>query len=193
MTCIRPRIMQVCPAEKASRPVSFPSFVILAEFVVVNWPIAPVQRVCPIVASIVSKTRCNRYSCTTQEQCAPILSLRMDKVSRRRCSQKRHNGFSSTLECICRRWNYRSRRQLMRQWYTQAREFVHEGAARSTTCKILLRHTCTWKMSCRSIPKLVRERDRGLAPSRLQVSSDANSCNISKPQTRRSIWQSGTS
>ena len=71
---IRPRAIQIRPAEETPRPIPFPRLMVLAELIVVDRFIRLVQRVRAIRASIVRQARCYRDAGASKQQRLSILS-----------------------------------------------------------------------------------------------------------------------
>lgn len=68
MRFIRPRSIQIRPAQKTPGPVPFARLVVAAELVVVDGPVCLVQRIRSIRASVVCQPRRNRDACAGEQQ-----------------------------------------------------------------------------------------------------------------------------
>lgn len=85
MGLVRHCFVKVGPAQKAPCPVSLAGLMALTKLIEVCGTVGFVQRICAIGTTIVSQTRCYRYTSASEEKGLSIMSQRRLGGAQWRC------------------------------------------------------------------------------------------------------------
>jgi hypothetical protein len=73
MRMIRLRSVEIRPAQKTARPISFPRLMVLAKLIVVDRFIRFIQRIRALDTSVIRESRCYRNARSSEQQRLSIL------------------------------------------------------------------------------------------------------------------------